>query len=148
MRRCGESAVSMASMPLGAATHVLRGGKLVDRALEGCQLRLRRVDRGLIGGVLRLGLLLAGQLVVQVELGRMHRLGGLLGLARQLVELCQRVIGRVGLHISGENPAEQRQGRYRTDDGSLNSARGPLRTVEPQDLRPSNCRWQAAPNCS
>ena len=147
MRRCGESAVSMASMPLVLPPMYCAAANLSTAALEGCQLRLGRVDRGLIGGMLRLGLLLAGQLVVQVELGRMHRLGGPLCLPRQLIELCQRIVGRVGLHICGENAAEQRQSRYRTYDGSLNCARGPLRTVERQDFVSSNCRWQVAPNC-
>ena len=88
---------------VGSAAHVLRGSKLIDRRLEGCQLRFGRVDRRLVGRVLRVGGLLCCQLVIQVELCRMHRLGGPLGLPRQFVELCQRVISRVCLHIPGEH---------------------------------------------
>ena len=51
-----------------------------------------------VGGVLGFGGLLDCQLVVQIQLGGVHGFGGLLGLPRQLVELCQRIVGRVGLH--------------------------------------------------
>ena len=72
----------------GSATHVLGCSKLIDRSLERCQLRLGRVDCRQVGGMLCVGILLCCQLVVQVELCRMHRLGGPLGLPRQLIELC------------------------------------------------------------
>ena len=85
---------------VGPAAHVLRCSKLVDRRLECCQLRFGGVHRCLVGGVLCIGGLLRCQLVIQVELGRMHRLGGLLGLPRQLIELCQRIVGGVCLHIA------------------------------------------------
>ena len=91
----------------GPATHVLGRGKLIDRrpgklpaATWPCRPppgRRRASPRRPAGC----------QLVVQVELRRVHRLGGPLGLPRQLVELCQRIVGGVSLHIAGKNPAEQ-----------------------------------------
>jgi hypothetical protein len=53
--------------------------------------------------VLLFGGLLRCQLVVQVELRTVHRLGRLLGLAGQFAEFRQRVIGRVGEGICGKN---------------------------------------------
>ena len=50
------------------------------------------------------GGLLGGHLLVEVELGAVHRLGGLLGLARKLAELCHRVVGWVGHHVRGADP--------------------------------------------
>ena len=35
----------------------------------------------------------------------MHGLGGLLGLPGQLIELCQRVVGGIGLHTVRQNTA-------------------------------------------
>ena len=76
--------------------------------LECCQLGLGGLHRCRVGGVLCLGGLLHCQLVVQIQLGGMHRLGGLLGLPRQLIELCQRIVGGVGLHMAGDNASEHR----------------------------------------
>jgi hypothetical protein len=36
----------------------------------------------------------------------MHRLGGPLGLPRQLIQLCQGVGCGIGLHIAGKDPSE------------------------------------------
>ena len=96
----------MASMPSTRPPMYVRGGKLVDGALEGGQACLCSVHGGLVVRVLLVRRTLGRQLVVQVELRAMHRLGGLLGLTRQLVELCQRVIGRIGHGICGKNTRE------------------------------------------
>ena len=42
---------------------------------------------------------LHSQLVIQIQLGRMHGFGGLFSLPRQFIELCHRIIRRIGLHI-------------------------------------------------
>jgi hypothetical protein len=56
--------------------------------------------------VLCIGGLLHCQLVVQIQLGRMHRLGGLFRLPRQFIELCQCVVCRVGLHMACDHSSE------------------------------------------
>ena len=53
--------------------------------------------------MLRIGGLLHCQLVVQIQLRGVHGLGGLFGLPRQLIELCQSIVCRVGLHMAGDN---------------------------------------------
>jgi hypothetical protein len=75
----------------------------------------------------------------------MHRLGGLLGLPRQLIEFRQRVIGRIGLHTRSENSSEEHDSSYRSDCGSFKDTGEPMRAVEPQDLS-FKCRNEAVSN--
>ena len=51
---------------------------------------------------------LHSQLVIQIQLRRMHGFGGLFGLTGQFVELCHRIIGGISLHICRENAPEDR----------------------------------------
>jgi hypothetical protein len=48
-----------------------------------------------------------------------HGLGGLFGLAGQLIQLSQGIIGGVRLHIGRKNACEEDEPRYRTHCGSL-----------------------------
>jgi hypothetical protein len=96
---------------VGAAAHVRRGGGLVDRALERGQARFCRVGGALVCGVLRFSGPLGAQLRVQVEGRAVHRFAGLLGLPGQLVEFCQRVLGRIGHDIRGHNAQQQAHAR-------------------------------------
>ena len=106
MRPCGEVGGQHRIQTVGTAAHVLRCSKLVDRCLERCQLGLGGIHCCRVGGVLCVGRLLRCQLVVQIQLGGMHRLGSLLGLPRQLIELCQRIVCGVGLHMACDNAAK------------------------------------------
>ena len=59
-------------------------------------MRLGGVECGQVAGVLIVGVALELQLLVEIELSRVHRLGQLFGLAGQFVQLCQSVLGRIG----------------------------------------------------
>jgi len=109
-------------------------GTFVDGVLEVREFGSRGVECGEVARVLGLGLLLDGELVVQIELGGMHQLGGLLGLPRQIVQLCQRVIGGIRADLSGQRGASHGHADDRTDEGSPKTIDGPVRAVEPQDL--------------
>ena len=143
-RRGGQHGVQA----VGPAAHVLRGGNLVHGGLERCQLRPRRLESAGIGRVLGFGGLLHRQLVVQIQLGGVHRLGGLLGLPRQFIELCQSIVGGVGLHLCGEDACEERHAGYRTDNGSLEDTCDPVRAGRASRFASFNCRDEAVSNCS
>ena len=119
MSPCGEVAVSIASRPSVPPPMYCAAATLSTAFWKVASCDLAAFGGCGIGGVLCLRGLLHCQLVGQIQLGGVHRLGGLLGLPRQLVELCQRVIGGIRLHIPGEDAAEDRYTDYRTDDGSL-----------------------------
>ena len=68
MRRCGESAVSIASRPSVRPPMYCAAAILSTDALERCQLRLGRVDRGQVGGVLLLRRPVAPPAFVEIEL--------------------------------------------------------------------------------
>ena len=106
MSPCGEVAVSIASRPSVRPPMYCAAANLSTDDLERCQLRLGGFHCCRVGGVLCVGGLLHCQLVVQIQLGRMHGLGGLLGLPRQLIELCQRIVCGIGLHMARDNASE------------------------------------------
>jgi hypothetical protein len=58
-------------------------------------------------GVLSLGRLLHCQLVVQIQLGRMHGFSRLFGLPRQFIEFCHSIICGVGLHMPRDDTSEE-----------------------------------------
>jgi hypothetical protein len=132
-RRSGQHGVEA----VRAATHVLRSSNLVDTALERCHLHISGIDRRHVCSVLGIGRLLRYKLVLQIELRRVHGLGGFLGLPRQFVQFCQRIGGGVGVHTPGERTPEDHEAGYRTYDRSSNTTCAPVRAVKPQDLRPS-----------
>ena len=65
---------------------------------------------------------LRNQLVVEIELRAVHRFGGLLGLPRQLVELCRGVNRRVGQHIARGHPAQRNESGQREDSKAHSDA--------------------------
>ena len=107
MSFCGDSAVRMRVQTRRCDHPCIARQRILSTAIwnvASCALAVSAAAT--IGGVLGIGSLLCSQFVIQIELCRVHRLGGLLGLPRQLIELCQRIIGRVGLHIRGEDAEE------------------------------------------
>ena len=123
--------------------------RIVDRGLERCQLCLGLGDRRLVGRCAGLGVVLCCELRVEVQLSRMHRPRSCARPARDnSFELCQCIVCGICCTL----PAILRQAASTadpaSDDGSLNSARDPLHTVERQDFASLNCRWRVAPNCS
>jgi hypothetical protein len=81
----------------------------------------------------------------------MHGFSGLFGLPRQLIELCQSIICRVGLHMPGDYASENHQPSYRAYGGppeGMKTTCDPVRAAEPQDLRPSDAVTETASNCA
>ena len=106
MRPCGEVAVSIASRPSVLPPMYCAAANLSTDDWNVANWDLADSTAAGVGGVLCLGGLLHCQLVVQIQLGGMHRFSGLFGLPRQLIELCQSIIGGVGLHMPGDNASE------------------------------------------
>ena len=106
MRPCGEVAVSIASRPSVLPPMYCAAANLSTDDWNVANWDVGGLHRCHVGGVLCIGGLLHCQLVIQIQLGRMHRFSGLFGLPRQLIELCQSIVGGVCLHMPGDNASE------------------------------------------
>ena len=138
MSSCGDWR-STCVEAVGPPTHYCAAATLLTEVWNVAICDLGRFESGGVGGMLCFGGLLHGQLVRQIQLGGVHRLGGLLGLTRQFIELCQGVVGGVGLHLVARIPAKA-SGRLSHLCGSLEDTCEPSACGRASRLRPYNCR--------